>query len=331
MAVHRHSAGPLTAARGTEGKSATPSSAEFLADVLGGLARPQKQLPCKYFYDERGSQRFDAICKTPEYYPTRTELAIMRRSAAEMAGLLGPRRVLVELGSGSAWKTRLLLRHLPRPAAYVPVDVSAEHLRRSAAEMARRFPDLAVKPVTADFTRAFEVPEAPFAGARRAVYFPGSTVGNFEAEQARSLLTRMAALCGPGGGLLIGIDLRKSRDVLEAAYNDREGVTAAFNLNLLERINRELGADFDLASFRHRAFYDEALGRIAMHLVSERQQVVRVGGRSFHFEPGETIHTENSHKYSVEGFAELAASAGWRLERTWTDADGLFAVQLYRG
>jgi L-histidine Nalpha-methyltransferase len=238
--------------------------------------------------------------------------------------------VVVELGSGSGWKTRLLLRHLPRPAAYVPVDVSSEHLMRFAAELAGEFPDVAVEPVAADFTQDFELPDAPFDGARRAVYFPGSTIGNFEHGEARQLLARMAGLCGRGGALLIGIDLRKPRDVLEAAYNDRQGVTAAFNLNLMERINRELGADFDLASFQHRAFYDEALGRIEMHLVSARRQAVRVGGRVFRFEAGETIHTENSHKYAVDGFASLAGEAGWQLVRTWTDSEALFAVQLYQ-
>jgi L-histidine N-alpha-methyltransferase len=330
MAIHRHPAGPLVREGGTDCQSVPRPDDTFLADVLRGLSRPQKLLPCKYFYDERGSQLFEAICRTPEYYPTRTELAIMRRHAAEMAGLLGARRVVVELGSGSGWKTRLLLRHLPRPAAYVPVDVSSECLMRFAAELRGEFPDVEVAPVAADFTRHFEVPDAPFPDDRRAVYFPGSTIGNFETDEARRLLARMAELCGPDGALLIGIDLVKALDVLEAAYNDRQGVTAAFNLNLLQRINRELGADFDLSSFRHRAFYDEALGRIEMHLVSTRPQTVRVGGRAFRFEAGETIHTENSHKYAVAGFASLAGAAGWRLGRTWTDADALFAVQLYQ-
>jgi dimethylhistidine N-methyltransferase len=293
------------------------------------LRRPRKELPCKYFYDAAGSALFDAICETPEYYPTRTELAIMRADAGEMGARLGAGCQVVEYGSGSGVKTRVLLRHLLRPTAYVPVDISAEHLVRSARELALRFPEVEVQPVAADFTRPFDVPDPATATHRRVVYFPGSTVGNFAPPEALVLLTGIAGLCGPGGALLIGVDLKKDPAILNAAYNDAAGVTAAFNLNLLARMNRELGADFDLATFRHRAFYNEAAGRVEMHLVSTREQTVRVGGQPISFAAGESIHTENSHKYAPGEFKQLAAKAGLDLVTLWTDPGRLFSVQLY--
>ncbi len=321
MAVHRNSArpGPVTV---------RPDAAGFLADALAGLRRPQKELPCKYLYDAVGSALFDAICETPEYYPTRTELAIMRAHAGEMGARLGPGCQVVEFGSGSGVKTRVLLRHLPRPAAYVPVDISADHLRRSAKELAARFPEVEVQPVAADFTRPFEVPDPAMATRRRVVYFPGSTVGNFAPAEALALLRDIAALCGPGGALLIGVDLKKDPAVLNAAYDDAAGVTAAFNRNLLARMNRELGTDFDLSAFRHQAFYNEAAGRVEMHLVSTREQTVRVGGPPIHFAAGETIHTENSYKYAPDEFERLAADAGLRPVMLWADSGRLFSVQL---
>jgi dimethylhistidine N-methyltransferase len=306
-----------------------PDAAGFLADALAGLRRPRKELPCKYLYDAAGSALFDAICETPEYYPTRTELAIMRAHAGEMGTLLGPGCQVIEFGSGSGVKTRLLLRHLPRPAAYVPVDISADHLRRSARELATRFPEVEVHPVAADFTRPFEVPEPAMAMRRRVVYFPGSTVGNFGPAEALALLRDIAGLCGPGGALLIGVDLKKDPAVLNAAYNDAAGVTAAFNLNLLARMNRELGADFDVSAFRHRAFYNEAAGRVEMHLASSRDQTAHVGGHPIPFAAGETIHTENSYKYAPDEFEKLASRAGLRLVTLWTDPSRLFSVQLY--
>src|SRR5438067_2196062 len=281
---------------------------QFLADVLAGLSRSQKRLPAKYFYDAAGSRLFDRITELPEYYPTRTELGILRGHAAAMAARCGPRCLLVELGAGSLTKVRLLLDRLNRPAGYVPVDVSGDHLRSAAAALADDYPDLDVRPVVADFTGPFALPGVP--AARRVVFFPGSTIGNFDPPEADALLRRVAGLVGPGGGLLLGVDLRKPVDVLERAYNDAAGVTAAFNRNLLVRINRELGADFDPAAFRHRAFFNGERSRIEMHLVSAARQRVRVGGAAFDFHVGESIHTENSYKYDVAGFAGRAAASG---------------------
>jgi dimethylhistidine N-methyltransferase len=302
------------------------ASGEFLRDVLDGLSGTSKQLPCKYFYDARGSQLFDRICELPEYYPTRCEAEVLRKHAAEMADLFGPRCVLVEYGSGSSRKTRLLLERLRDVAAYVPVDISAEHLLLSARALAVRFAGLAIRPVAADFTRPFTLPPLPPAG-RRVVFFSGSTVGNFHPPEAVGILDHIARLVGPGGGLLIGVDLKKDRETLERAYDDAAGVTAAFNLNLLAHINRESGADFSLERFRHRALYNEAAGRIEMHLVSTEAQSVRVGDRVFDFAEGETICTEYSYKYAVDQFRALAARAGFGVERVWTDSDGLYSVQ----
>jgi dimethylhistidine N-methyltransferase len=253
----------------------------------------------------------------------------MRAHAGEMGARLGPGCQVIEFGSGSGVKTRLLLRRLPRPAAYVPVDISADHLRRSARELAARFPEVEVQPVAADFTRPFEVPEPAMATRRRVVYFPGSTVGNFGPVEALALLRDIAGLCGPGGALLIGVDLKKDPAVLNAAYNDAAGVTAAFNLNMLARMNRELGADFDVSAFAHRAFYNESAGRVEMHLVSTRDQTAHLGGHPIRFAAGETIHTENSYKYAPDEFEQLASRAGLRLVTLWTDPRRLFSVQLY--
>jgi dimethylhistidine N-methyltransferase len=306
---------------------APPAADEFLREVLHGLARSHKELPCKYFYDERGARLFEQICELPEYYLTRCELAILARHAADVARLLGPGCVLVEYGSGAGRKTRLLLDRLPTAAAYVPVDISREQLLRSAGQLARRYPALEVVPLCADFTRPFTLPPLQHPGARRAVYFSGSTIGNFGPAEALALLARIARLCGPGGGLLIGVDLQKEARILEPAYNDRQGVTAAFNLNLLARINRELGADFDLERFEHRAFYDARHGRIEMHLVSRQAQLVHLGGATVRLAAGETIRTEYSYKYSREDFARLSAAAGLEVRQVWTDEQGLFSVQ----
>lgn len=297
---------------------------QFRADVLAGLSRPQKRLPSKYFYDAAGSRLFDRITELPEYYPTRTELAIMQAHAGAMAARCSPRCLLIELGAGSLVKVRLLLDRLDRPAGYVPVDVSGEHLRAAAKELAADYTGLGVHPVVADFTRPFEAPPVP--AARRVVYFPGSTIGNFDPAEADELLRRVARLVGPGGGLLLGIDLRKEPAVLEPAYNDTRGVTAAFNRNLLVRINRELGADFEPAAFRHRAFYNRERSRIEMHLVSACEQRVQVGDRAFALRAGESIHTENSYKYGLAELAHRAADCGLRTDETWTDASGYFAV-----
>ncbi|BDG07933.1 L-histidine N(alpha)-methyltransferase [Anaeromyxobacter paludicola] len=300
----------------------------FAADLVEGLSRPAKELPAKYFYDERGSRLFDLICELPEYYPTRTELDIMETWGGEMAALLGPRCVVVEYGSGSSLKTRVLLRELDRPAGYVPVDISREPLLAAAAALRERFPAIPIRPVCGDFTAHLALPLEGLQPARRAVYFPGSTIGNFHPPEAVGLLRHIASQAGPGGALLIGVDLRKDPAVLEAAYNDRLGVTAAFNLNLLARANRELGADFDLDRFRHRAFFDRVRSRIEMHLVSVGRQEVHALGRAFRFEDGESIHTESSYKYGPGEFVALAARAGFRQGGLWVDDERLFSVHF---
>ena len=303
-----------------------PNTGSFLDDVLAGLSRPRKALPPKYFYDERGCELFEAICATPEYYPTRTEAALMQRRAGAMARRLGRGCAVIEYGSGSGSKTRILLEVL-RPVAYVPIDIARVQLRATAAGIARDFPGVAVAAVCADYSRPLSLPELDRLGARRkVVYFPGSTIGNLTPVEAAGFLRNVRGLVGSGGGLLIGVDLRKDASRLNAAYNDRQGVTAAFNLNLLVRINRELGADFDLAAFRHQAFYNELPGRIEMHLLSLASQRVTVGGRSIRFRAGETIHTENSYKYSVNGFRALAAGASLEPVECWTDPEELFSV-----
>jgi dimethylhistidine N-methyltransferase len=299
---------------------------QFRSDVLRGLRRPAKELPCKYFYDETGSRLFEQICELEEYYLTRTELALMRQHAGAMAELLGPECLLVEYGSGSSVKTRLLLDRLKRVAGYVPIDVSCEHLVRSAGRLAARYPEVEVRPLCADFTGNFRLPEPSRRPARRVVYFPGSTLGNFDPPAAAVLLAGVARLCGPGGAMLLGIDLKKDLRILEPAYNDAKGVTAAFNLNLLARINRELGADFDLAAFGHRAPYNQVLGCIEMHLVSLRPQEVRLGEEVFSFAEGEFILSERSFKYDLDEFRTWVPRAGLRVEKVWVDGRNYFAV-----
>jgi dimethylhistidine N-methyltransferase len=304
-----------------------PEEKRIRDDVLAGLAAWPKSLPCKYFYDQRGSELFERICELDEYYPTRTEIGIMRESVAKMAEALGPHVTLVEYGSGSSTKTRILLEALDDPVAYVPVDISREPLVSSASSLDRRHADLEVLPVCADFTQAFTLPEPRRRPRRRVVYFPGSTIGNFEEADVVGFLTRIRTLVEPHGGLLIGVDLQKDAAILQAAYDDHEGVTAAFNKNLLVRINRELEGDFELERFEHRAVVNEELGRVEMHLVSTVAQTVGVCGETFAFEAGESIHSENSHKFTLEGFAELAAHAGLFVRRVWTDESDLFSVQ----
>jgi dimethylhistidine N-methyltransferase len=307
----------------------SPDVAVMLAEVLRGLALPNKNIPSLYFYDQRGSELFDAITGLPEYYPTRTEISILEAHGAEIAAALGPGVRLIELGSGSALKTELLLARLESPAAYVPVEISREHLLAAAGRIAADFPGLEVLPVNADFTEPFDLPEPKHGTVRRNVaFFPGSTIGNFPRGMAASLLRAVRSDVGPGGAMLIGVDLEKDRALLERAYNDAAGVTAEFNLNLLVRLNRELGADFDLGAFRHEAVWDEAAGRIEMRLISTRAQTVNVAGHDFEFAPGEILVTEYSHKYSLEGFRRLAEANGFAVERVWTDPEALFSVQL---
>jgi len=304
-----------------------PESGIDVASVLAGLRQPQKQVEPKYFYDEAGSQLFEQICRQPEYYPTRTELGIMASHVGEMAEVVGPGAALIEYGAGSGRKTELLLDHLESPAAYLPVDISREFLLQSATRLAERYPEIEVLPVCADFTQPLTLPEPGESATRQVVYFPGSTIGNFSHAQAVELMRTMRAETGAGGGLLIGVDLLKSPGILEPAYNDTAGVTAAFNLNLLTRFNRELDADFDLDAFRHLAVFDQAASRIEMRLVSDRAQQVRVADELFRFAAGEYIVTEHSHKYTKDQFAALAAAAGFRLETLWTDPEQLFSVQ----
>jgi len=300
----------------------------FHADVLRGLRCPQKELPCKYFYDETGSDLFERITQLDEYYPTRTELGIMRQQAHAMAELMGPECLLIEYGSGSSTKTRLLLDHLWEPAGYVPVDISSRYLRRSARKLAEEYPALAVTPLCADFTLPLRLPNSRNGSARRVVYFPGSTIGNLSSDQAIVLLRQTGALVGPGGGLLIGADLQKDPHVIEAAYNDSQGVTAAFNRNLLVRINRELGGDFAVDDFAHHAFYDAAAGRIEMHLLSRRRQCATIGEAEFYFASRESIRTEYSHKYTIPMLRGMAAAAGFSVQRIWTDDRDYFSVSF---
>lgn len=300
---------------------------DMRTEILGGLAASPKTLPAKYFYDERGSKLFDAICELPEYYLTRTELAIMQASAADMANMLGPRVLLVEPGSGTSAKTRLLLDKLHWPCAYVPVDISREHLVIAADRLNRHYPALEVLPVHADFSQPFALPMPHLPAACTVIYFPGSTIGNFEPDAAVALLKQLQLLAGRKGALLIGVDLNKDRSVLEAAYNDAAGVTAAFNLNLLERINRELHADFNPQRFQHHAPYNQAEGRIEMHLVSLSNQIVHIGENTVRFRADEAIVTEYSYKHTLPGFAALAAQAGWKVCRVWADEQRWFSVQ----
>ena len=311
----------------TDNDGLSTEQRQMLEDALAGLTSRHKTLPSKYFYDERGSRLFDRITALEEYYPTRTEVEIMSHCGAEMAEALGPRILLIEYGSGSSVKTRTLLDNLQDIAAYVPVDISTDYLLKVATHLQRDYPHIPVMPVAADFTKPFGLPEPPEPARRRAVYFPGSTIGNFSRAAAGRLLARMAEVCGPGGAVLIGVDLLKPVDVLEPAYNDASGVTAAFNLNLLRRLNTELGANFDLDEFEHRAEFNPKASRIEMRLVSQREQTVTLDGSRIHFDEGESILTEYSHKYTVESFGEMAAKAGLRTEQAWTDPDGLFSVQ----
>jgi len=291
----------------------------FRDDVVAGLSAPQKFLSPKYFYDAAGSRLFARICRLPEYYLTRAELALTRRHLAAIARFAGRGCQLIEYGSGEGVKSRLLIR-AAHPAVYVPIDISQDALQGAARRLAREFPWLRIAPVVGDFSRPLEI---PLLKKPRVVYFPGSTIGNLTPGEAHAFL---AMSRGVAAKMLVGVDLKKDPVVLHAAYNDAAGVTAAFNLNLLARINRELGADFDLRRWRHYAFYNAALGRIEMHLASLSPQRVRLGGHRWHFARGETIHTENSYKYSIEDFGAMAERAGFRSAKVWTDRRGLFAL-----
>jgi dimethylhistidine N-methyltransferase len=305
------------------------ASDSFADHVIAGLGEEQKWLSAKYFYDTVGSELFEQITRLPEYYPTRTELKILHDHASDMSGYIPLSAALVEFGTGSTKKARILIDAAPQLAAYVPVDISAEFLNREAAAVRRDLPWLAVLPVAADFTRDFDLP--PQIRARpRVGFFPGSTIGNFEPEDAAEFLRQAGRILGPGASMIVGVDRIKDTAVLNAAYDDAAGITAKFNLNVLARMNRELGGKFDLAAFRHRAFYNAEAHRIEMHLESRKAQSVTVAGRTFEFRKGETIHTENSYKYTVESFRALAERAGWRPMATWTDENDYFAIHALK-
>ena len=306
---------------------ASQSHEDFLAEVLDGLTKSQKSISSKFFYDQRGSELFDRICELDEYYLTRAEMEIMVAHGLEIADCLGPGCVVIEFGSGSSIKTRILLNALDSPVAYVPIDISQEHLHASSAKLAAAYTDIEIIPVCADFMESIALPNGHWPGARRISFFPGSTIGNFEKADATGLLANMREMCGPDGGVLIGVDLTKDPGVLEAAYDDSEGVTAEFNLNVLRRLNRDLDADFDLKGFRHQARFVPKRCRIEMHLESLEDQVVSLGGVEITFERGETIHTESSHKYTLAAFAELAAAANLSVRKVWVDDDRRFSVQ----
>jgi dimethylhistidine N-methyltransferase len=306
-----------------------PSRTDALTNgVLEGMRKHPRQLSPVWFYDELGSFLFDSICELPEYYLTRTEAEIMRTHAADMAHHIGPDAAIIEFGSGTSTKTRLLLNHLEKAAAYVPVDIARDHLLTAASAIARDYSNLRVIPLCADFTQPFDLPGSVYAAHRRVVYFPGSTLGNFDPEHAHGLLQRMRQIIGANGAVLIGIDLKKDPRILERAYNDRAGVTAEFNVNALRHLNRELGTDFDLDAFEHSAVWVEDQSRIEMHLVSKREQDVRVGDETVHIDKGEHLTTEFCHKYTLETFANLAATAGLSVTRVWMDPAKLFSVQL---
>jgi len=298
-----------------------------LAEIIAGLRQPEKMISPKYFYDERGSQLFDAITHLPEYYPTETELCIMRDNMTELAMLVGQRASLIEYGSGSSRKTRALLESLDDLAVYVPVDISADHLLGSADKVRSEFPGLEVLPIVADFTRPFALPNPTVTPLRNVVYFPGSTIGNFTPDAAQGLLEVMHGEAGEDGALLIGVDLQKDVEIIERAYNDSAGVTAKFNLNMLSHLNREFGFNFDPDTYSHSAHYNVAEGRIEMRLVSSKDQTITTGDEEISIAGGESILTEYSHKYTLDGFAAMVERAGFTVKRVWTDAGQLFSVQ----
>jgi dimethylhistidine N-methyltransferase len=317
-----------SAVRGSSSAATGAAPGGFREDVIAGLSLPQKSLPPKYFYDAKGSRLFERICRLPEYYPTRTELRLTRNHVGEFARFAGKGSVLIEYGSGEGLKTRVLIRAL-RPSVYIPVDISEEALHRASARLKREFPGQNIAPMLGDFSRPLRIPadsQLKTGNHRRVVYFPGSTIGNLTPDEAHAFLRMTRGQVGPKGAMLVGVDLKKDPVLLHRAYNDSRGVTAAFNLNLLARINRELEGDFDPRRWRHYAFYNAALGRIEMHLASLARQTVNVGDHRFRFERGETIHTENSYKYSVAEFQALAARAGFKPVKVWTDREALFSV-----
>lgn len=308
-------------------RPAQAATGRFFQDVIAGLTSRPKTLPCKYFYDDLGSDLFEQICDLPEYYPTRTELQIFRDSLDEIARLVGPRAQVVEYGSGSGIKTRLLLRALDQPVGCAMIEISRAALESSARQLREEFPEMHFHPICADYTQPVSMPPDESHARRKVAFFPGSTIGNFTPPQSLKFLQQIAQTVGRDGGLIIGVDLQKDASTLEAAYDDEAGVTAEFNLNLLKRINRELGADFPVEVFHHESCYNAQLGRVEMHLVADEDTEVHIGNTNVAFTRGESIHTENSYKYTLSGFAELASRAGWIVRRVWQDPRKLFSVQ----
>ncbi len=303
----------------------------FLDEVLAGLGQAPKTLPCKYLYDEKGSQLFDAICELEEYYPTRTEEMVLRDNSREIADLIGPEAQLIEYGAGSLQKVRILLDSMKDPAAVIPLDISREHLMASANVLAEEYPQVEILPVCADFSTPTPLPQpSSNPEAKKVGFFPGSTIGNFTPDEAVGFLETVANDLGSEGEFLLGVDVKKDESILRAAYNDREGVTAAFNINLLNRINRELKGDFDLSQWRHDAIYNDDRGRVEMHLVSQCTQTAHIMDQPFDFTQGETIHTESSHKYHVDEFLDLASSAGFSSLQTWMDNKSMFSVHYLK-
>jgi dimethylhistidine N-methyltransferase len=300
--------------------------APFLEQVVSGLLQKPRNLPCKFFYDDRGAQLFRKICELPEYYITRAELQILRLQGAAIARTLGDHIELIGLGTGAGTKTRILLGELKEPVVYVPIDISKEQLENSTARFRTLFPSLTILPICADYLEPFELPLPRPPSSRSVIYFPGSTIGNFEPEAAARFLCRLADLAGNDGGVLIGVDLQKDPAVIERAYNDAAGVTAQFNLNLLARANREIFSDFVLPNWKHQAIYNAAQGRIEMYLISLTDQTVRIGAEQFEFSEGERILTEYSYKHTPDGFRSLAAKAGFCFQHLWTDNDRLFGL-----
>jgi dimethylhistidine N-methyltransferase len=304
-----------------------PELEDFEQSVLNGLAQTPKTLPCKFFYDEQGSALFDQICELEEYYPTRTEIALLQDYSAEIADLAGADCHIIEFGSGSSIKVRILLDALENPAAYTAIDISREHLLASAGNLTGQYPGIAITAICADYTTALEWPEQEASGSKPVGFFPGSTIGNFTPAEARDFLSQVAGMLrSRSGAFIVGVDLKKDKAVLDAAYDDKKGITALFNLNLLARANRELGTDFDLKNFKHRGFYNDLEGRVEMHLECITAHKVAISGKTFDFNAGERVHTENSYKYTVEEFQDIARKAGFTPQTTWVDSRSYFSL-----
>ena len=304
-----------------------PAQADLLDEVLEGMASSPRSIAPKFFYDEKGSQLFDAICETSEYYPTRTEIKILEQNLDEIVEHVGDDCLLIEPGSGSSQKVRVMLEAV-NPKAYMPLDISKDYLKIAASDVASEYPWLEVHAACVDYTSPFHLPPC-HEKSRKVAFFPGSSIGNFDPEQAIEFLSHLANMLESDGGLLIGVDLKKDKDILHAAYNDNDGITAAFNENLLARISGELEADFDLQKFHHKAFYNEQLGRIEMHLVSDETHTVSIGEHDFEFKKNESIHTESSYKYTIDEFQALAKKAGFNSVNVWTDTNNLFSVHYF--